>query len=138
MTEPGSAWSGDMVAGRLRPEEVVARDVDDGPGVGDPRRWWPETSTVAQARMMAWRRGRRSGGGRMRTGRSDADGSDFQCWVTLYQKFMVTFMYKSIYNYGDRTLQPLFLKRYNLTRMHINIVDWMILNTLHSYIMAIT
>jgi hypothetical protein len=32
MTEPGSGRSGGMVAGRLRPEEVVARDVDGGTG----------------------------------------------------------------------------------------------------------
>jgi hypothetical protein len=50
-TELGNGRSGGVVAGRQGPEEVAARDVDGGPGVGDPRRWRPETSTVA------WRRG---------------------------------------------------------------------------------
>jgi hypothetical protein len=52
MTEPGAG---------LSHARVVAGQAVWWPGVGDPRRWRPEMSTVAQARTVARRRGQLSG-----------------------------------------------------------------------------
>jgi hypothetical protein len=55
ITARGGGRLGCVVVGRRGPEEVAARDIDGGSGVGAPRRWQPETSTVAWVRTAARR-----------------------------------------------------------------------------------